>query len=74
MHDEGEEARERRVQSHSTRAAILDLLARDDRELTVTQIRDELSGDTNLRDVYYHLRVLRASKLLTLEKGFYKLS
>jgi Fe2+ or Zn2+ uptake regulation protein len=74
MHEEAEEAaRERRARSHSTRVAILALLAEDDRALTVPQIRAELPGDPTLRDVYYHLRVLEVTHLLARDGERYRL-
>lgn len=74
MHEEAEEAtRERRARSHSTRVAILALLAEDDRELTVAQIRGELPDNFTLRNIYYHLRVLEVSHLLARDGSRYRL-
>ncbi|HET8862722.1 MAG TPA: helix-turn-helix domain-containing protein [Solirubrobacterales bacterium] len=75
MHEEEEEAaRERRARSHSTRVAILALLAEDDRELTVPQIRAELPDSFTLRNIYYHLRVLEVSHLLARDGSRYRLT
>jgi DNA-binding transcriptional ArsR family regulator len=78
MHEEEEEAaRERRARSHSMRVAILAVLAREDhedRELDVSQIRDELDGDLPLRNLYYHLRVLKACRLVEEDGGRYGLA
>lgn len=74
MYGDGEDAREMGVRSHSARAEILDLLARDGAELTTTEIRSTLSTEPNLRSVYYHLRVLTASKLIVVDGGRYKLA
>jgi hypothetical protein len=73
MHEEEGEARERRVQSHSARVAILAMFARDEDELTAPQIRAELSNLT-LRSVYYHLQVLEACDLIAESGGSYKLA
>lgn len=73
MRDEGEDAQEERVRCHSERAALLDLLAEDDRELSTEEIRAELPGDPDLRNVYYHLRVLEASDLVARVGDRYKL-
>lgn len=73
MQDEGEDAQEERVRSHSTRAALLALLADDERRLTAGQIRAELPGAPDLRNVYYHLRVLEASDLIVRDGDRYKL-
>jgi predicted transcriptional regulator len=75
MHEEeGEAARERRTRSHSTRGAILSLLAKDERELTVPQIRAELPESLTLRDIYYHLRVLEVSDLIARDGSRYRLT
>jgi DNA-binding transcriptional ArsR family regulator len=75
MHEEEEEAaRERRARSHSTRAAILSVLDEDEVELTATQIRAQLEGEMSLRDLYYHLRVLVACRLITEDVGVYRLA
>lgn len=74
MYDEGKEAREERARSHSARVAILGLLARKDRGLTPPQIKAELPGRPTLRNVYYHLRILKASRLVVENEGAYKLS
>lgn len=71
--EEGEAAREQRVRSHSARATILTLLAKDGRELTAPQIKAELSERLTLRDLYYHLRVLEVSHLLKRDGSRYKL-
>lgn len=74
MYEEEEEAAgERRARSHSTRVAILALLARDDRELTVSQIRTELPSSLTLRSLYYHLRVLEVSHLIARDGSCYRL-
>lgn len=65
MHGAEDEAeREERARTHPTRAAILALFAEDDTELSAAEIRSRLSGETSLRDLYYHLRVLVACRLL----------
>jgi predicted transcriptional regulator len=74
MYDEGKEARERRARSHLVRAAILALLAKGDREPTAPQIRAELPGGPTLRNVFYHLKTLEASRLIVKDDGYYKLS
>jgi predicted transcriptional regulator len=74
MYDEGREARERRARGHLMRAAILALLATDDREPTAAQIRAELPGGPTLRNVFYHLKTLEASHLIVEDDGRYKLS
>jgi predicted transcriptional regulator len=75
MYEEGEEAaRERRARSHSTRVAILALLANDDRDLTVPQIRAELPSGLTLRNIYYHLRVLEVSHLIARDGSRYRLT
>jgi hypothetical protein len=74
MYGDGMEAREERVRSHSARVAILDLLAKDDAELTIAQIRDRLSGEPNLRSTHYHLGVLTASKLIVRNGSRYRLA
>jgi Fe2+ or Zn2+ uptake regulation protein len=68
-----EEAREERVRSHSTRSALLNLLAEKERKLTAKEIRAELPGEPDLRSVYYHLRVLEASDLIARDGDRYKL-
>jgi len=73
MHDEREEARERRARSHSERVAILEVLAQAGCELTAPQIRGELPGEPMLGYVYYHLRVLTDTGLITAEESSYKL-
>jgi predicted transcriptional regulator len=73
MRDKGEDAREERVQSHSTRAALLTLLSGDGSELSVEEIRAELPDEPDLRNVYYHLRVLEASDLVEKDGERYKL-
>jgi len=74
MYDEGREARERRARSHSTRVAILALLAKGDRELTEGEVRAELPDTLTLRNLYYHLQVLVASRLIVEDEGRYRLS
>lgn len=73
MRDGGEDAEEERVRSHSTRAALLALLAGDERGLSAREIRIELPGEPDLRSVYYHLRVLEASDLVVRDGDRYKL-
>lgn len=72
MHDEREEARERRARSHSARIAILALLAKD--ELTASQIRADLPGGPMLGNVNYHLRVLVDTGLVVRDDGCYRLA
>jgi predicted transcriptional regulator len=74
MHDEGKEARERRARSHSVRAAILDLLAKDACELTASQIRAELPGDPTLVSVNYHLGILADNRLVVEEDDGFRLT
>lgn len=74
MYDEGKEAREQRARGHLVRVAILALLAKDSRELTAAQIRTEVPDDPTLRNVYYHLRILEASRLVAEDEGRYRLS
>jgi DNA-binding transcriptional ArsR family regulator len=75
MHEEEEEAaRERRARSHSTRAEILSVLADDEVELTATEIRAQLDCEVSLRDLYYHLRVLVACRLISEDVGVYRLA
>lgn len=73
MQHEGEDAREERVLSHSTRSALLALLAEGERKLSAGQIRTELPGEPDLRNVYYHLRVLEATGLIERDGDRYKL-
>jgi Helix-turn-helix domain len=74
MHgDEDEAAREDRARSHPTRTAILSLFDEGEAELTVAQVHSQLDGEPNLRDLYYHLRVLVACRLLSEEDGLYTL-
>ncbi len=73
MYEEGRDAREQRVRSHSARVAILAKLALEDRELTAAQVRATLPEDMNLRTVYYHLRALKASRLIVEDEGRYML-
>jgi predicted transcriptional regulator len=74
MYDDGNEAGEERVRSHSVRVAILALLARDRGELTAVQIQAELPGCPALRSIYYHLAILQASRLVVEDGGCYKLA
>jgi Fe2+ or Zn2+ uptake regulation protein len=73
MRDDEEDAQEERVRSHSARAAVLDLLAEDKRELSPAEIRAELPGNPDLRSVYYHLRVLEEADLVAGDGDRYKL-
>jgi DNA-binding transcriptional ArsR family regulator len=73
MYDEGKEARELRARSHPARVAILALLAKDGRELTIAVIRTELPRGMTLRDAYYHLRILKASHLVAEDSDHYRL-
>jgi predicted transcriptional regulator len=74
VYDEGKEAREQRARSHLVRVAILALLAEDDRQRTVVQIRAELPGGLTLRNVHYHLKILEASRLVVEDRGCYRLT
>lgn len=74
MYDEGNEGRERRARSHLVRVAILAVLAKDDRELTAAQVRAKLAGNPPLRNVHYHLRILKASRLVIENGDCYKLA
>lgn len=73
MRDEGEEAQEERMRSHSTRAALLDLLAGDEVELSAEEIRSGIPGRPDLGNVYYHLRVLEANYLVARDGERYRL-
>jgi Fe2+ or Zn2+ uptake regulation protein len=68
------EERERRARSHSLRVTLLDLLAKDGRELTASQIRAELPDGPTLGRVYYHLKVLVDNGLVVMEDGYYRRS
>jgi Fe2+ or Zn2+ uptake regulation protein len=72
MFDDGKDARERRARSHSTRIAILALLAKNERELTAREIRAEMLDGTSLRTVYFHLRTLTANGLVEEDGGRYR--
>jgi hypothetical protein len=71
--DEDETAREDRARSHPSRAAILFLFDDGEAELTAAQVHAGLEGEPSLRDLYYHLRVLLACRLLAEEDGLYAL-
>lgn len=74
MYDEGKKAHERQVRSHSVRVAILDLLAKDARKLTASQIRAGLPGNPTLGCVNYHLKVLADNRFVVAEMGCFELS
>jgi predicted transcriptional regulator len=68
-----EDEEDERVRSHSTRAALLALLAEGERKLSTVEIRAELPCEADLRSVYYHLRVLEAGEMIAREGNRYKL-
>ena len=66
--------REDAARQHPLRAEILTLLAKENLDMSASQIRAELPHDPALSAVAYHLRVLGETNLVIATDGCYKLS
>lgn len=73
MKDDGGDLGEQRARNHTMRAAILNLLASNEEELTPEQIMERLPNGPTQHSLSYHLRVLGDHELVTFDTDGYRL-